>query len=203
MNANCPRSQPSILPRYKLLHRHHRCLRRENFPDQHTMDFFVAVKTRVLEHHAAVIQIERAPQRGKHDAARRDAEEHQIRDAPHAQDQVQLVLRKCAHPLLVHHQLAGTRDGAVKPGGRRAFDEEIVLLHPLERSLHLRNLRVTGGKTQPHMDDLKLLLPGKLHRLGRNGDDGLRTGNNSKNSHLAIQRQQRRFFRIRFHVLRS
>jgi hypothetical protein len=34
-----------------------------------------------LSNHAAVIQIKRAPQRGEHDAARRDAEEHQIPDA--------------------------------------------------------------------------------------------------------------------------
>src|SRR5665213_2435370 len=71
----------------ELLHRHHRRLRRENFLDQHAMDFFIAVKTRVLEHDTVVIQIERAPQRREHDAARRDAEEHQIPDAPRAQDQ--------------------------------------------------------------------------------------------------------------------
>jgi hypothetical protein len=76
--------------------------------------------------------------------------------------------------------------------------EEIVLLHPLERSLHLRDFRMTGGKAQPHMDDLKRLLSGKLDGLDRNGDDGIRSGSNSKNPHLAIQRQQRRFLRIKF-----
>ena len=38
------------------------------------------------------------------------------------------------------------------------------------------------------MDDLKPLLPGKLHGLGRMGDDGLRTGDKSKNPHLAMRR---------------
>jgi hypothetical protein len=193
-----PRSSAASLPMDKLLHRRDCGLGRENFPCEHTVNFLITVKTGVLEDGAAVIQVERAPQRGEHDAAGRNAEEHQIFDAVRAQDQVEFVLRKSAHPLLMHDQLAGMRDGAVKFGRRRAFDEKIVLLHPRKWRLHLRNFRITGGKSQPHVDDLKPLLPGKLHGLGRNGNDNLRTGDNFKNPHLAIERQQRRFFRIKF-----
>jgi len=42
--------------------------------------------------------------------------------------------------------------------------------------------------------------PGKVHGLGRIGDDGIRTGDNSKNLHLAVECKQRRLFRIKFHV---
>jgi hypothetical protein len=54
------------------------------------------------------------------------------------------------------------------------------------------------GKSQPHMDDLKWLLPGKFHGFGGMGDDGIRAGDKSKNPLLAIERQQRGFFRIKF-----
>jgi hypothetical protein len=126
------------------------------------VNLLIRVETRVLEDDTAIIQIKRAPQRREHDAARRDAEEHRIPDVPRTQNQVKLVFRKRADPLLMHHQLAGPRDGSVKFGGRRAFNEEIVLLHPFEWGLDLRNFRMTFGESKPHMDDLKPLLPGNL-----------------------------------------
>ena len=188
----------SPLLRDEGIHGDDRCLGRENLPGENAVNFLIGVETGVLEDDAAVIQVKRAPQRGENDAARRDAEEHQILNATRAKDQVKLVLRKRAHPLLMDHQLSGARDGTVKFGGRRAFYEEIVLLHPLEWGLDIRNFRITFGKSQPHMDDLKWLLPGKFHCLGCIGDDGLRAGDKSKNPHLAIERQQRRFFQIKF-----
>jgi hypothetical protein len=72
-------------------------------------------------------------------------------------------------------------------------------MSPRKRRLHLRNFRITRGKSQTHMNDLKPLLPANPTALAALGEDGLRTGDKIKNPYLAIQRQQRCLFRIKIH----
>ena len=169
------------------------------FFDQHAVHFRVGVEAGVVQHHAAEVEVGGAPQRGERDAAGRDAEEHQVFDAPRAQQQVQLVFAEGADPLFVDDQIAGAGDRAVKFGGDRAPYEKIVVLDPLESRFGVRNFRMPGGKSQPHMDQQKLFLPREVHGLGRSGDDGFGGGRESHDPFLQVERKQRRFFRVKFH----
>ena len=113
---------------------------------------------------------------------------------------MEVVLRKCTDSLLIDHQVFGTNDRTVEFGGWRALYEEIVLLHPLKSGLSIGNFRMAFGKSQSHMDNLKLFPSGKFHGFGCIGDDGLSTGGKSQNPFLEIESQQSCFFRIKFHV---
>lgn len=166
------------------------CLRRENFLREDAVNFGIAVEAGVLEHDAAEIQVGSAPQRGESDAAGGDSEEHQILNAARAQNQVQLVLRKCADSLLINNEIFGASDGAVKFGGWRANYEEIVFLQLLPARFRLWKFRMAGGKSQSYVDDLKLFFPRKFHGLGRVGDDGISSGDESKNAFLEIKSKQ-------------
>ena len=104
---------PVSLFRDECIHRDNRRLRRENLFGENTVDFLVGIETGVLEHDATKIQVGGAPERGKRNAAGGNSEEHQIFDAARPQNQVQLVLRKCADSLLIDHEIFRAGDGAV------------------------------------------------------------------------------------------
>src|ERR1035438_2385036 len=86
-------------------------------------------------------------------------------------------------------------------GGWRAFYEEIIFFHPFESGLGIGNFGMAFGKSQAHVDDLKLLPPGELHGFGRIGYDSLSAGGNPQNPFLEIESQQSSLFRIEFHFV--
>lgn len=87
------------------VHGEDRCLHRKDFFGKNAVNFWIGVKASVLEDDAAEIQVERAPDSGKSDAAGEDAEENKILNAARAKEQVELILRECAHTLLINNQI--------------------------------------------------------------------------------------------------
>ena len=183
----------------EFIHFQHRGLRRENFLGEHTVDFRVGVEAGVVQHDAAEVEVGGAPQRGKRDAAGRDAEEDQIFDAARAQQQVQLVFGEGADALFVDEEVAGAGEGAVKVGGGRALHEKIVVLNPLESRFGIGNFRMAGGKSESYVNQQKLFLAGKVYGLGRVGDHAIGPGYKSQDPFLKVESKQRRFFRVEFH----
>src|SRR5580693_400757 len=113
---------------------------------------------------------------------------------------MKVVFGKCADSLLIDHELIGEGDGTMELGGWGSLYEEIILLHPFESRFGIGNLRMALGKPQAHVNDLKWLLPRKLHGLGRIGDDGVSARSESQNPQLEIESQQNCSFRFKFHL---
>jgi hypothetical protein len=65
----------------------------------------------------------------------------------------------------------------------------------------IRNLRVSLGKRNTHMNDAELILPRKRDRFHGHGHHAFGTWHKTEDSFLKIQRQKRRFLRIEFHAL--
>jgi hypothetical protein len=126
-------------------------------------------------------------------------EKNEVLDAAGPQDQLKMIVRKCAHSLLVDHEVVRMKNITVKFRGRCAFDEKIVLFDPQKRGFKIRNLRVPFGKSQPHMYDAELILARKCHGFRGDGHDAFGIRQEAENSLLKIQRQKCCFIGIEFH----
>lgn len=176
------------------IHGEDRCLGWENLLGENPVNFLVGVETGVLEDDASEIQVECPPEGGKSNTTRLNPKEHQVLNAARAENQVEMVLRKCTDALLIDHQFPGASNRTVEFGGWRALYEEIVLLDPLKRGVSIWNFRMAFRKSKSHMDNLELLLSGKFRGFGCIWDNCIRTGDKSQNPFLAIESQQRFFF---------
>src|ERR1700719_3834717 len=105
-----------------------------------------------------------------------------------------MIVRKCAHSLLVDHEVVRIKNIAVKFHGGSALDEKIVLFEPQKRGFKIRNLRVPLGKRNTHMYDAELILPRERDGFRGHAHHAFRIRHEAEDFFLKIQRQKRRFW---------